>query len=260
LIGIFIGIAIYNAIILDLHFPLVVYKKLVGIAPILQDIATVDEEVFENLSKLLSLGGEELVELELPFEASYKSFGEPVSIPLKEGGSEEFVTPQNVTEYIQLYLEWMLDSSISSQFQAFRKGFLKVCGGRALSMFIPQELELLICGNPKLDFQALERVTQYMDGFTEESRAIQFFWEVIHEMAMEEQKSFLKFVSGSDRAPIDGLSSMTFIISKSGGDTDRLPSAHTCFNHMLLPDYPSKEIMKQKILIAIQESEGFGLK
>ena len=39
----------------------------------------------------------------------------------------------------------------------------------------------------------------------------------------------------------------------------RLPSAHTCFNHVLLPDYSSKDKMKEKLLKAIVNSEGFGL-
>lgn len=30
---------------------------------------------------------------------------------------------------------------------------------------------------------------------------------------------------------------MTFIISRNGPDSDRLPTAHTCFNHLLLPEY-----------------------
>jgi len=33
------------------------------------------------------------------------------------------------------------------------------------------------------------------------------------------------------------LFSMTFIISRNGPDSDRLPTAHTCFNHLLLPEY-----------------------
>jgi ubiquitin-protein ligase E3 A len=44
-----------------------------------------------------------------------------------------------------------------------------------------------------------------------------------------------------------------------GLDDTRLPSAHTCFNHLILPEYSSKVILKQKLLQAIQNHEGFGL-
>ena len=39
----------------------------------------------------------------------------------------------------------------------------------------------------------------------------------------------------------------------------RLPTSHTCFNHLLLPEYNSKEKIKEKLLIAIKYSKGFGL-
>ncbi|CAM9915692.1 unnamed protein product, partial [Choristocarpus tenellus] len=59
-----------------------------------------------------------------------------------------------------------------------KRGFHKVVGGRALHLFSPQELELLICGNPSLDFKALEGSTQYMDDYNLSSPVIVNFWEV----------------------------------------------------------------------------------
>lgn len=38
LIGILLGLAIYNNIILDIHFPLVVYQKLIGCRTVLMDL------------------------------------------------------------------------------------------------------------------------------------------------------------------------------------------------------------------------------
>ena len=38
LIGILLGLAIYNNIILDVHFPMVVYHKLIGCTPVFQDL------------------------------------------------------------------------------------------------------------------------------------------------------------------------------------------------------------------------------
>lgn len=39
----------------------------------------------------------------------------------------------------------------------------------------------------------------------------------------------------------------------------RLPTSHTCFNHLLLPEYESKEKLETKLRLAIAQSEGFGL-
>ena len=69
----------------------------------------------------------------------------------------------------------------------------------------------------------------------------------------------LSFITGCDRAPINGLGNLVISISKIGTDINKLPSAHTCFNDLLLPDYKNKELLKKFLLIAINFSEGFGL-
>jgi len=85
-------------------------------------------------------------------------------------------------------------------------------------------------------------------------------WEVLNELSVEQQKKFLFFTTGSDRVPIGGLGKLQLVISKNGTDSDKLPTAHTCFNHLLLPDYGSKQKLTEKLLTAIQNSEGFGLR
>ena len=39
----------------------------------------------------------------------------------------------------------------------------------------------------------------------------------------------------------------------------RLPTAHTCFNVLLLPDYSSKDKLKERLLKAITYAKGFGM-
>ena len=179
---------------------------------------------------------------------------------LVPGGGELAVTNATVHEYVSLYTKWVLEDSVGAQYEAFKKGFLRVCGGVALEMFRPKELELLVCGNPVLDFEALERVTQYDDGFSEASPCIRLFWRAVHGFDEDEKRLLLKFSTGSDRAPIEGLSSLTFVISRNGPDSDQLPTSHTCFNHLLLPDYSTFEKLDQKLRLAIHQSEGFGLR
>lgn len=38
-----------------------------------------------------------------------------------------------------------------------------------------------------------------------------------------------------------------------------LPEAHTCFNQLVLPDYPDRDTLQQKLVIALSNAEGFGL-
>lgn len=88
---------------------------------------------------------------------------------------------------------------------------------------------------------------------------IKWFWDIVHKLTDEEKKSFLMFTTGSDRSPLRGLSQLAFTITGTGLDDERLPSAHTCFNDLILPKYSSRDKMKVKILQAIENKEGFGL-
>eukprot|EP00743_Colponemidia_sp_Colp-15_P004177 GILK01004507.1.p1 GENE.GILK01004507.1~~GILK01004507.1.p1 ORF type:complete len:764 (-),score=138.27 GILK01004507.1:85-2061(-) len=259
LIGLILGLAIYNGVILDVHFPMVVYKKLMDIPPTLQDIKDMNPALGRGLQQLLDFEGDVENTFLRTFQVSYEAFGEVKYADLKENGQNIPVTNENKQEYVDLYVKWFLTDSVESQFRAFYRGFHNVCGGDALKLFRHEELELLICGSPELDFVALEKHTLYDDGYTAESTVIKNFWSVVHEMTQEQKKRLLFFATGSDRAPIKGLASLGLVISRGGPDSDRLPSAHTCFNHMLLPEYSSREKLKERLLTAIENAEGFGL-
>lgn len=69
-----------------------------------------------------------------------------------------------------------------------------------------------------------------------------YLWEFLHTLTDEEKKNFLTFVTGTDRVPIDGLKTLKFNIQRHS-NTSNLPTAHTCFNVLLLPEYESKEIL-----------------
>ncbi|KAL3504950.1 hypothetical protein ACH5RR_034791 [Cinchona calisaya] len=66
--------------------------------------------------------------------------------------------------------------------------------------------------------------------------------------------------------PLEGFSalqgisgSQKFQIHKAYGSPDHLPSARTCFNQLDLPEYPSKQHLEERLLLAIHEAnEGFG--
>ena len=82
------------------------------------------------------------------------------------------------------------------------------------------------------------------------------FWEVLHSLTLVDKRRFLLFCTGSDRVPIRGLSAMRLIVSQAGGGPERLMSSHTCFNHLLLPPYGTIELMRQRVMQALENSEG----
>ncbi|KAL6756665.1 hypothetical protein V8C86DRAFT_2644732 [Haematococcus lacustris] len=262
LVGILIGLAIYNAHILEFSFPLVLYKKLMGAKPTFEDLTELYPEVASSLRKLMLMTAEEVEACCLTFQVDMEvGFGHTETVDLVPGGSELPVTPDNRALYVEHYTQHLLDTATARQFAAFRQGFLRLCNGSALGWFRPQELELLVCGGRELDLRALEGVTVYDDGYTREDQVVHWFWEVAHGLSQEQKKRLLAFVTGSDRVPIKGLAHLNppFVISKMGGDPDRLPTAHTCFNHLLLPVYHSRQSLQQRLETALENCEGFGL-
>lgn len=77
-------------------------------------------------------------------------------------------------EFVDLYVELLLNKSISSAFTQFQEGFNLVCKDTAISIFHAKELEILVCGSSVLDFDALHLITSYDGGFSEETPVIQF--------------------------------------------------------------------------------------
>jgi len=259
LIGTILGLALYNGVILDVKFPEIVYKKLMAVRPTLNDLRDVDPELMGNLEKLLAYQGDDVEDLfGLTFQVSYDAYGEERTFDLKPAGGDIAVTRENKAEYVDLYVNYLLGSSVSKLFDAFMGGFKTICNSPGFDLFRWEELELLVCGSPVLDFEELEKSAQY-EGYDEEHPVIKNFWEVVHSLTLEEKKRLLFFTTGSDRSPIGGLGKLHLVITRHGPDSDRLPSAHTCFNHLLIPEYSTKDKLRERLVAAISNAEGFGL-
>jgi ubiquitin-protein ligase E3 A len=95
-------------------------------------------------------------------------------------------------------------------------------------------------------------------GYSAEHTAIVRFWRILHSLTLEQKKRFLSFVTGCDRAPMGGLGKLRMLIQRSA-DVSRLPTSHTCFNVLLLPEYRTDEDMRRSLLTAVNNAEGFGL-
>ncbi|KAM9762235.1 ubiquitin-protein ligase E3A isoform 1-T2 [Menidia menidia] len=261
LIGIVLGLAIYNNCILDVHFPMVVYKKLMGKKGTYRDLSDSHPMLYQSLKGLLEHTGKVEEDMMLTFQISQMDlFGNPVLYDLKEQGEKIPVTEENRGEFVELYVDYILNRSVERQFKAFKKGFQMVTNESPLKyLFRPDEVELLICGSRKLDFEALEKATEYDGGYSKDSQVIKDFWETVHAFGDEQKRLFLQFTTGTDRAPVGGLGKLKMIIAKNGSDTDRLPTSHTCFNALLLPEYSCKEKLKERLLKAITYAKGFGM-
>lgn len=258
LVGLLVGLALYNGVMLDVHFPLAVYRKILGLSLGVEDLF--DEELKNGLHQLLTYDGDVENVFCLNFCVTWTVLGEEIEINLQPDGSEIPVTSDNREEYVRLYVKWMLVDSVQKQWDAFEKGFWRVMGNSSLFLFRPDELELLVVGSPDLDFDALEQHTTYEGTYNKDTDCVVNFWLFVKSADRETQIKLLKFVTGTGSAPIGGLSELSFVIQSAGGKSDHLPTSHTCFNTLLLPDYGKDyEKLSDRLGRAILECEGFGL-
>lgn len=259
LIGLLCGLVIYNFIIIDLPFPLALYKKLLHEPVGLIDIKEMSPALARSLQSILEYEGTDFEEVFcLNFEIVREVFGERKTYELIPDGGKVPVTLQNKKQFVDLYVDYILNKSVESHYQAFHTGFHKVCGGRVLELFHSHELMAVVVGNENYDWEELQRNATYKEGYTVNDPTIILFWQVFHELSLEEKKKFLLFLTGSDRIPIQGMKAIRITIQPMS-DERMLPVAHTCFNLLDLPRYQTRERLRYKLLQAIQQTQGFSL-
>ncbi|EED16780.1 ubiquitin-protein ligase (Hul4), putative [Talaromyces stipitatus ATCC 10500] len=300
LVGVLLGLAIYNSTILDVALPPFAFKKLLAAAPStnmpasaqrqphtssLDDLAEYRPALAKGLRALLEFDGDVQETFCYDFVAEVDKYGQHISVPLCLNGENKPVTNDNRHEFVNLYVQYLLDTAVQRQFEPFKRGFYTVCGGNALSLFRPEEIELMVRGSDEpLDVPTLRAVATYENwpkplpplppsgtdhtynsdnNNTETEPAeptISWFWDFLARSTPTNQRKLLSFVTGSDRIPATGAASLSIRISCLGEDSSRYPIAHTCFNKLGLFRYGSRQKLERMLWDAICNSEGFGLK
>ncbi|KAK0651290.1 hypothetical protein B0T16DRAFT_322335 [Cercophora newfieldiana] len=280
LVGVVFGLAIHNSTILDVALPPFAFRKLLMAAPspaaptsqprqamtyTLEDLAEYRPRLSQGLRQLLDYDGDVETTFCLDFVVNTERYGVIEKIALCPGGERRVVTNANRKEYVDLYVRYLLDTAVTRQFEPFKRGFFTVCGGNALSLFRPEEIELLVRGSDEaLDINSLRAVAEYdnwgVKDPAEKEPIIGWFWESFEKASPADQRKLLLFITGSDRIPAMGAASLTIRISCLGDDVGRYPTARTCFNTLSLWRYGTRERLESMVWGAVFESEGFGLK
>lgn len=260
LIGIICGLAIYNSTVVDLHFPLVLYKKLLNVLPTLEDFRELSPTEARSLQQLLDYEGGDVEEtFLLNFAITRENYGLTEVKELIPGGENISVDKNNRKEFVEAYLRYVFSDSVNEQYMAFSSGFLKVCGGEILSLFQPSELMAMVVGNSNYNWEEMEKNAIYKGEYTATHPTVRLFWEVFHEFPLEKKKQFLLFLTGSDRIPIHGMESLRIVIQSTTAEEHYLPVAHTCYNLLDMPRYQTKEIVRRRLTQAVEQYEGFSL-
>ncbi|KAI9724699.1 MAG: putative E3 ubiquitin-protein ligase [Chrysothrix sp. TS-e1954] len=286
LVGALLGLAIYNSTILDVALPPFTFKKLLASGPphatqgrtpyryTLKDLAEYRPELARGLRRLLEFDGDVQATFCRDFVIEIERYGQVIQVPLCDNGARRPVTESNRAEFVELYVRYLLDTQVSRQYEPFKRGFFTVCGGNALSLFQPEEIELLVRGSDEpLDVPSLKAVAVYENWYqgpehsstkipspAEQVPLLQWFWSSFEQATPGDQRKLLGFITGSDRIPAVGATNLVIKVAFGGPDGNRLPIARTCFNQLLLYGYRTAGELENKLWTAVGGSEGFGLK
>ncbi|THH29658.1 hypothetical protein EUX98_g4538 [Antrodiella citrinella] len=260
-IGRILGKALYEGILVDVGFAEFFLAKWLGKQSFLDDLASLDPELYQGLIFLKHYTGNP-EELSLNFTVAEEEFGVAKSKPLVPNGENIAVTRENRLQYIYLVSHYRLNKQIRQQSDAFFDGLSEMIDPKWLRMFNQQELQILLGGvNAPIDLDDLRLNTKYGGLYDDNEPTIQRFWRVVASFDQEQRRNLLRFATSCSRPPLLGFKELVpnFAIRDAGSDTQRLPTASTCVNLLKLPRYTSEKTLREKLLQAINSNAGFDL-
>ncbi|XP_060938363.1 E3 ubiquitin-protein ligase NEDD4-like isoform X1 [Limanda limanda] len=259
-IGRVAGMAVFHGKLLDGFFIRPFYKMMLGKQISLKDMESVDSEYYNSLKWILE---NDPTELDLRFCIDEDNFGQTYQVDLKPSGSDMVVTNDNKKEYIDLVIQWRFVNRVQKQMNAFLEGFTELIIIDLIKIFDENELELLMCGLGDVDVNDWRQHTVYKNGYCPNHPVIQWFWKVVLLMDAEKRIRLLQFVTGTSRVPMNGFAELygsngpQLFTIEQWGTPEKLPRAHTCFNRLDLPTYESFEDLREKLLMAVENAQGF---
>ncbi|CAG9853614.1 unnamed protein product [Phyllotreta striolata] len=289
-LGKFMAKAVMDSRMLDLPFSTTFYRWLLGqeLCFTLSDLKQVNPDLHKTLRRMYFIVKErddilmnedlsqeqQIIEVEkIEFDGcSIEDLGLDFVVPgynveLMKNGKSIHVTIHNLHLYIKLLTHWILYEGVVRQMESLKEGFESVFPLHNLKVFQPEELEAVFCGSPKdfisgWDVKTLMECCRPDHGYTADSRAIKFLFEVLSSYDREEQRMFVQFLTGSPRLPVGGFKALSpplTVVRKTletnMNPDDFLPSVMTCVNYLKLPDYSSIEVMREKLRLAASEGQ-----
>eukprot|EP01041_Mallomonas_annulata_P001744 gene1744-3367_t len=263
--GKLVGTAVRHNLNLALDLSSMLWRPLVRLPTSRAHLETIDILTTSSLKKIEELG----LTIEKEWSSDNKQWSEMnFTITLSDGGvrmqlcpngDDIPVTVSNWRDFIHLADRFKLKESIS-MYKVFRDGLSAVLPMDLFPIFTAMELEHLISGTSKVNLKLLKQCTEY-DFINPNCDLVRNFWEILEEMSDEERTLFLRFVWARSRMPASAQElPMNFKLqgAQGGGAVEHpdvyLPHAQTCFFSLSLPAYSSKEILRNKLLYAINNS------
>jgi E3 ubiquitin-protein ligase TRIP12 len=193
--------------------------------------------------------------LDLPFTYS--------GIPTLQMAAAECVTSQNVSNYVGLVRMYTCGEVLRQVAAAFRQGFSAVIPWEAMNVFSCEEVCKLLRGDAcAFTREDLRKNVQNAHGYQDDSPQIGMLFDVLLEFSDGDRSLFVKFVTGAKALPIGGLAALmpkltvALRVTENGALPDAtFPSVMTCANYLKLPEYSTKEVLRDRLTYAIHECQ-----
>jgi len=258
-IGKLMGFAIRGGNMLNLDFPSIVWKPLVGQSILRADLHAIDSLALDVLNKVeksesQNITAESFQEIITATFTTASSDGR--QIELKENGADIPVSWENRKEFVKLVEEYRL-KEFDAQIDAIRRGLATIVPVQLLPLFTWQELEKMVCGKREIDVDYLRANTRYRAPVRENDAHVKIMWETLKGFSHEDRQLFLRFVWGQSRLPYnpdDFVNKFEILPARyaDGNPDAAMPKSHTCFFSIELPRYTTVQACSEKIMYAIK--------
>ncbi len=192
------------------------------------------------------------------FSVTFDQFGKAEEVDLVPGGKYIPVDEKNKERFVSAVVQWRIYGTVKAQLEHIQYGFHPLVPAAELKSFSVPELHLLFNGQDKVDVDELRRKAKYAGGFTAQSQPVMWLWQLLESFSQKKRRDVLLFATGSTKIPHEGMS-LEIVCGVDKGP-ESLPTSHTCFNQLVLPQYESLEQLRSKLHLSLSSNNtGFYL-
>jgi E3 ubiquitin-protein ligase TRIP12 len=239
-----LGILCAKALTTGYRIEISIHPRFFDVANDVSDRAAICEEVDPEFTHNLA---------EAKGAADFHFVFPGTEIELIPNGREVRVDSTNWTKFVDRVLEVMLCKPLAEE---FKRGFNRVLPWKAMTVFTGSEIAFLFRGSQptKLIFEELRAAVQPSHGYEMDSPQIQWLFQTLLEFEREQIEDFLQFATGARLLPIGGFAACKLTVAKATDKgRDALPTVMTCSRYLKIPAYPTKNVLKEKLLQAITD-------
>ena len=197
-LGRVMGKALFDGQIVAGHMVRHLYKHILGWPVTFEDLEIPDESYYNSLKSLIGL--DNIEDMCLDFTFLENDLGENRSVELVPDGANIDVTNDNLPQFLEANMKYHMMDRVKAQLTELLLGFYDVVPEPLLTIFDFQELELLMCGLPKIDIDDWMANTNYQGYFERSGKnanTVQWFWEIVKDEFDHEQRArLLQFSTG----------------------------------------------------------------